>query len=245
MVDSTNIADEPSADLVAYYIDGRYATSEAAVRARFPNAIPVAISAIGTNQGIVGDVEPECMSIPQSIGWVQLRRRAGFDPSLYVNETYGWNPCKAAFAQAGVPQPHWWVADYDGIPIIPVGAVAKQYENPSLTHGHFDLSVALDYWPGVDPQGDDMPTILGLAPLAPGTPLYLIFEADQLDPKTSKILRMTVKRHITLEEWNAYYAGGAQAKGTSQGVLDGIPDYQVLSSSSPASVTGTFTGKLS
>lgn len=155
LVDSTNVTDDPlTAQMVAYYIDGIYATTEAAVRARFPTAVLVPISAIGSNAGIVGDQEPGCMDIGQAITWVEQRRAASLDPTIYVNETYGWPGARQAFDAAGVTEPHWWVADYDSIAIIPNGAVAKQYENPTLTHGHFDLSIAADFWPGVD--GGDM-----------------------------------------------------------------------------------------
>jgi hypothetical protein len=157
MYDSTNIQDDPAAaHMVAYYVDGIYAVSAATVRARFPSAMLVPISAVGTDNGIVGDVEPGCIALGACVRWVQMRRLANADPTLYVNETYGWGPVRTAFHAAGVPEPHWWVANYDGIPVIPAGAVAKQYANPTLTHGHFDLSVVADYWPGVDGQGDDM-----------------------------------------------------------------------------------------
>jgi hypothetical protein len=151
MYDSTNIQDDPAgAHMVAYYVDGIFATSVAPVIARFPNAVLVPISAIGTNAGIVGDVEPGCLSPAQGVAWVVMRRATGADPTLYVNETYGWGPLRSLFQQMGVPEPHYWVADYDGIAVVPPGAVAKQYANPTLTHGHFDLSVVADHWPGVD-----------------------------------------------------------------------------------------------
>lgn len=157
LYDSTNIQDDPAAaHMVAYYVDGIYAVSAATVRARFPSAVLVPISAVGTDNGIVGDVEPGCIALGACVRWVQMRRLANADPTLYVNETYGWGPARAAFHAAGVPEPHWWVANYDGIAAIPAGAVAKQYANPTLTHGHFDLSVVADYWPGIDGQGDAM-----------------------------------------------------------------------------------------
>jgi len=161
LYDSTNIQDDPAAAaFVAYYVDGIYAVSAATVKARFPNAELVPISAIGTDTGIVGDVEPGCIALGNCVEWVKLRRLANADPTLYVNEMNDWAPARAAFKAAGVPEPHWWVADYDGIPVVPSGAVAKQYENPTLTHGHFDLSVVADYWPGVDGStGDDMATL--------------------------------------------------------------------------------------
>lgn len=150
MVDSTNINDEPAADLVLYYCDGDFAVSEATVRARFPKAILVPCSAVGTNSGTVGDCEPGCMTEDQLVTWVVERRAAGVDPTGYVNEMHGWAPARAAFAAHGVPEPHWGVADYDDVGIIPPGAVFKQDKNSALTGGHFDESVVVDFWPGVD-----------------------------------------------------------------------------------------------
>jgi hypothetical protein len=149
-VDSTNIYDDPlGAAVVLYYCDGIFAVSEATVRARFPNALLVPVSAVGTNAGIVGDVEPGCMTIAQGIAWVVARRAAGHDPTIYCNELNAWPGVRAAFAAAGVAQPHYLVADYDGIAAIPAGAIGKQYENSTLTGGHFDRSVIAAYWPGV------------------------------------------------------------------------------------------------
>src|SRR5258707_7404088 len=126
LYDSTNFGDIPlGAPMVGYYVDGIYAVTEAVVRARFPNAVLLGISCVGSNAGIVGDVEAGCMSSAQAIDWVRQRRQAGLDPTLYVNQTYGWRPLNVAFAAAGVPQPHWWVANYDGVATIPAGAMAK------------------------------------------------------------------------------------------------------------------------
>jgi hypothetical protein len=153
MVDSTNVQDDPlGVQLVMYYCDGIYAVDPATVRARFPNAILVSCSAIGTNCGKVGDVEPGCMTIAQSIVWVQERRAAGEDPTLYCNELHTWLPLRLAFQAAGVPEPHYLVANYDGVAEVPAGTVGKQYENPTLTFGHFDRSVVADFWPGVDSE---------------------------------------------------------------------------------------------
>lgn len=157
MFDSTNYTDDPlTADLVGFYIDGIYATSASAVRARFPHAVLVGISAVGADSGIAGDVEPGCMTLAQGIAWVQRRRAAGFDPTIYINELNGWAGGIAGFRAAGVAQPHWWVADYDNVRVVPAGAVAKQYANPPLTGGHFDASVVLDFWPGVDSGGTEV-----------------------------------------------------------------------------------------
>ena len=151
MVDSTNIYDDPTTySMVLYYCDGIYAVAESTVRARFPTAILVPCSAVGTNSGIVGDCEPGCMTYQAVIAWVKARRAAGFDPTVYCNYMHDLVPLKVAFTNAGVPWPHWFVSDYDGVEVIPAGCVAKQDKNSAMTGGHFDESVCLDFWPGVD-----------------------------------------------------------------------------------------------
>lgn len=156
MYDSTTITDMPSdGDLVGYYCDGIYAVTRAVVQAQFTNAILVPISAIGTDDGIVGDCERGDMTKAQLVDWVLARRAAGFDPTGYVNELNGWGLARAEFATRGVPEPHWWVSNYDGDPTIPPGAIAKQFRGsfrtpPIGTGAHYDQSSVADLWPGVD-----------------------------------------------------------------------------------------------
>ena len=38
-----------------------------------------------------------------------------------------WPAVRSAFSSAGVDEPHYWIAHYDGDPTIPDGAIAKQY----------------------------------------------------------------------------------------------------------------------
>ena len=135
-----------SAQMVAGYVDGRYAW-HANDWARFPNAVKVRIAVFSsTNDGHVLDIEPGCSTPASAPGWVQMRRRAGVDPSVYCN-TSTWPTVRAAFAAAHVPEPHYWIASYPGIgPNLYAGSVAHQYADP----GPVDISVVADYWPGVD-----------------------------------------------------------------------------------------------
>ena len=114
----------------------------------FPYATKVRIvKKASTNDGHVLDVEPGDATPAQAPGWATMRRNAGADPTVYCNEST-WPTVRAAFTLAGVAQPHYWIAHYDGDPAIPAGAIAKQYQN---TAG-YDLSSVSDFWPGVDEE---------------------------------------------------------------------------------------------
>ena len=135
------------AQLVAGYVDGLYAWS-AANWARFPSSVKVRIAVFSsTNDGEVLDVEQGDATPDQSVDWVLMRRRAGTDPTVYMNSST-WPSVRTAFNDRGVAEPHYWVAQYDGVASLPAGAVAKQYYNDN--QAGYDLSVVADYWPGVD-----------------------------------------------------------------------------------------------
>jgi hypothetical protein len=154
MYDSTTAADIPAgAQMVGGYVDGKYAWTPADW-ARFPNATHVKIAVFATtNDGTVGDREQGDMTEADLVTWVRMRRAAGVDPTGYCSES-NWPACRAAFAAAGEPEPHWWVASYPGAgAVIPAGAVAHQYADPITSGGHWDLSAVADYWPGIDPAG--------------------------------------------------------------------------------------------
>lgn len=146
------------AQLVAGYVDGDYVWT-GADWARFPHAVHVRIAVhAGTDDGHVLDVESGNATPAESVDWVLLRRGSGADPTVYCN-TSTWPQVRAAFQARTVPEPHYWIADYDGDTAIPAGAVAHQYASTA----RWDLSAVADYWPGVDPapvnktQEDDMP----------------------------------------------------------------------------------------
>ncbi len=146
MYDSVTAANIPAdAELVAGYIDGMYAWSEADW-ARWAHVPQVRIAVFAsTNDGNCLDVEQGCSAPEDAPGWVHRRREAGADPTVYCSES-PWATVRAAFAAQGEPEPHWWVANYNKELTIPEGAVAHQYWD----FGPYDSSVAADYWPGVD-----------------------------------------------------------------------------------------------
>lgn len=150
MYDSITAADIPAgAAMVAGYVDGRFAWS-VADWARFPNAVKVRI-AVGQNpaNAQVADVESGDYLPWEAVDFVLAQRAKGIDPTVYVSLS-NWAPTQTEFRLRGVPEPHWWIADYDGLRVIPAGAVAKQFINPPGSGGHFDLSVVADFWAGVD-----------------------------------------------------------------------------------------------
>lgn len=159
MYDSTNPAAIPvTAGMVAGYVDGAFVWP-AAGWARFPRAVKVRIAVFAsTNDGVVLDVERGDAAPAQAPGWVQRRRAAGMDPSVYCSISL-WPAVRAAFHAAGVAEPHYWVAGYPaGGAVIPGGAIAHQYADPLTSGGQWDLSVVADYWPGIDPAGGNVST---------------------------------------------------------------------------------------
>lgn len=155
MYDAVTAANIPSsAAMVAGYVDKiRLEPWTAADWARFPNAVKVQIvKKATTNAGHVLDVEPGDATPAEAPGWVQLRRVAGADPTVYCNSST-WAAVQAAFTSAGIAQPHYWIARYDGVQQLPtlngITAVAKQYRG-DVAPG-YDVSSVADYWPGVDP----------------------------------------------------------------------------------------------
>ncbi|MDI5965708.1 hypothetical protein [Streptantibioticus silvisoli] len=148
MYDGVTVAHLPTgAPLYAGYVDGRYA-NVTALRKRFPKARIVEIAVLAsTDAGQVLDVETGDATPAQAPGWVVSRRHAGVDPTVYCNSST-WPAVRAAFRNAGIAEPHYWIAQYDNKATIPTGAVAKQFQNDP----GWDKSVVADYWPGIDPK---------------------------------------------------------------------------------------------
>ena len=161
MYDAVTTANIPAnARMVAGYIDRiKLAPWTAADWARFPRAVKVEIvKKASTNAGHVLDVEPGDATPAEAPGWVRMRRAAGAIPTVYCN-TSTWPSVRAAFRSAGVAEPYYWLARYDGksdwdAGWAAAGVVAKQYRG-NVAPG-FDLSSVADHWPGVD--GDDIVT---------------------------------------------------------------------------------------
>ncbi|GGX75290.1 hypothetical protein [Streptomyces hiroshimensis] len=134
------------AKMVAGYVDGHFANM-GEMATRFPNATRVSIAISHNTKAQVLDVEDGASSPEGAVQWCTHTMAATPNKKLtvYCNAST-WPEVRAAFHKHGVTEPNYWVARYDGVPSIPAGAIAKQYEN---TPG-FDRSVVADDWPGVD-----------------------------------------------------------------------------------------------
>jgi len=150
MADSVTSADIPSGfQMVAGYLDGRYAWSAADWRRHQASVLVHIVVNPANNAGDVLDVEPGDATPAQALGWVRMRRKAGAIPALYASRSVV-PTIEAIFKSAGEPFPLWWIAEWTGVPHQVGGSIATQYDHPPHSGGHYDLSSVADYWPGVD-----------------------------------------------------------------------------------------------
>lgn len=209
LYDSTSITDiPPAAPMVGYYVDGRYATSAAAVLARFPRAVLVPISCLGSDAGVVGDVETGCLSLPGFLDWMARRRARGLTVTAYVNRA-NHPALLAACAAARVAPPLCWLSTLDGSTPWGPGIVAIQTAGQRLTGQHYDVSDVLDHWPGVDspPPPTTMRTMLFLRNATTGD-LYIFGASGH--------------RKLELGEWQQWAASGATYRDVDPAVLAAI-----------------------
>ncbi len=140
MYDSVTAADIPTnASAVAGYLDGKYAW-RASDWARFTTRLQLSITVLGGDADVL-DVESGDATPDQAVTWVRSMRAAGYPyPGVYCNANL-WPTVRATFRAHQVDEPWYWIADYDGRPAIPDGAIAKQYLNAPASGGHYDLSM--------------------------------------------------------------------------------------------------------
>lgn len=145
MYDGVTARDIPSGvDMVAGYIDGRYAWTQWDWT-RFPRASKVRVAtSASTPDGDVLDVEPGDATPDQARTWVANRHGAGLaHPVVYCPLAMLADVQRACSGLAV----WFWTADWTGHPHVTPGAIATQYADPSTSGGHYDLSlVAADWW---------------------------------------------------------------------------------------------------
>lgn len=135
----------------AAYLDGG-CQNYAAVKARFPHAKIITITTGVDPAADVLDCERGNATPAQAAQWARVRHVHGLPASIYtsLNE---WPVVKAACEQAEIglaERVQWWIADWDGNPDIPEGAVAKQFGHPGLplpSNAGYDESICdVDSW---------------------------------------------------------------------------------------------------
>lgn len=152
MYDSVNASAIPAnAAIVAGYVDG-IGLWKASDWARFPNAVKIRISSLGTTAAHVLDCEPGNPNATSSVNWVQMARAAGYDPYVYTAEWaagYRWQDVVDAFRARKVALPHWWKA-----PGVPGDLGTWDGTEPLMVQttypGAYDVGVAADYLPGIE-----------------------------------------------------------------------------------------------
>jgi hypothetical protein len=148
MYDAVTAANLPGTPdgLVSCYIDGDY-ENIVAVRNRFPAARLVRIAVHAATLGAdVYDVETGDITASQVPAILERERRRGRNPTVYCGDSM-WAGVAAIVRGAGLAEPPYWIAQWDGNPDIPPGAVAKQY----LSTNAYDTSAVAAHWPGIDP----------------------------------------------------------------------------------------------
>ena len=153
MADSVTATDIPPGafPLVAGYVDGAYAWTDADwLFHHNSRLVRITVFGGGTDADVI-DVESGDATPAQAAQWAIGRKAAGKVPTVYVQASR-FGEVVAAFAAAGAPYPYFWIADWDNVNGPWYGSIAKQYQNPTLSGAHYDVSWVADHWPGVDPE---------------------------------------------------------------------------------------------
>lgn len=129
--------------------------------ARFKHASHVSISAHSVPGNIhhanVLDLENGAATLDALLPFIGAMRAVGGSPALYATQSniaLGHQLCWSR----RIAEPLYWLADWDGVALLPDGYIAKQY-TANLPGNPYDTSVTANYWPGVDPHPATPPVI--------------------------------------------------------------------------------------
>lgn len=166
--DSVTATDLP-AGLPIYpaYVDGRYANA-GQVRRAHPHALVPTITVNGRDPANVVDQENGDATPSTAAAWVKRRIRRGEHPTEYFSVASLLANLRELHARGiGPGDVSFWTAHYTGVPHIcdkkcwaPYGwgplpfephIVGTQYDDKGAHGEHYDRSLFLTYWPGVDP----------------------------------------------------------------------------------------------
>lgn len=212
MFDGITASEVPDGWGVAGYIDGKW-PDFAALQLRWPAAAHISIAASAADDAKALDVETGDATPAQAPGWTARQRARGDAyPWVYCNEST-WAEAIYEFTLQRVPVPLWWVARYDGIAVVPPGAIAKQHTN---TPG-YDQSVVADYVPGIDPA--PKPPAPPTAPILQEDDMALCIDAPRAAEGTTRdIFLLEGGKYGHVATATAY--AGYQAAGVKTAVVD-------------------------
>jgi hypothetical protein len=191
-----------NAPIIGYYVDGAsWCKWTAADLALFPLSEKVPITVTGANLALVIDCEKGDVTPTQAANWAKFWVDNHARPTIYCNASTRPEVVAALAAQGlmFVRDVDCWLADYDNIPVIPAGCVAKQYQSTSK----YDLSVTNNVWP-MNP------------PVQTGVAMKLNWHLDGnvadiiVYPPTGGIILVTPDGSIWND--NSPYFGGANGK---------------------------------
>lgn len=154
MADSTNPYDIPAGQfpIVAGYLDGLYAWPAAGWNYHSSSLHFTITVGSGTLDADCADVENGDYTPEEGAAWAQRKIYQDGFAWLYFSLSLFDQVAAAVHAQ-GINDAQWfaWIALWDNVPQLLPSNSLKQYANPALTGRHYDLSVAADYLPGIDP----------------------------------------------------------------------------------------------
>lgn len=207
--DSTNpFAIPVNAEVVCGYVDGIYVWSQVAW-ARFPNSLKVTIAVSAQTDADVLDVETGDASPDEAPAWAVRQRERGANPTVYCSRLATWPPTLAAFQDAGVAQPQYWIADYtDAAHLVP-GSVCTQWSG--TTTGPYDISITNGVWPN-NPTPNP-------PPIPEGTPPEMITALNNSDNTTDVYYvgadaRVYQLHRDTKGKWTLYQPTALSGDGT-------------------------------
>jgi hypothetical protein len=150
------IAANPGISVAMGYDDGNWPDA-AAIAAAYPGMTVIRITTNpNDDQGDMLDLETGNGVPAQGPPWIAKRRQQGHGgPLLYFPDSWRQDVLNA-FSSQGVPLPGLFPAAYPGpgpVLINPVTDVGHQY----IDVGDYDLSVVVDYLPGIDPSPSPIP----------------------------------------------------------------------------------------
>lgn len=132
------------AEAVAGYVDGNFKSFPLLVKRFFPHAHCVSINVFLGNLAAFADVESgNPINTPDKVrADFHFKKAHGvWRPGYYADHDHMVNIVLPGLVGIARSEYRLWLADWDGVRVVPNGFDAKQYANPKLTRHPFDTSI--------------------------------------------------------------------------------------------------------